>query len=172
MLRLTILAVTAAAAATGCMMVDNDRAGAGLYASPLAADAYVAAAASADLFEIQSSQLALSRSRNPAIRSFAQMMVDEHGGLTRQLFGAASTAGIAPAGRRLFPEHADMLERLAKSTDFDRAYAREQALAHDAAFWLHRRYARRGDAPALRSAAAAAIPVIQRHRSIVMSWRR
>ena len=35
-------------------------------------------AAGSDMFEIQSSQLALQKSRNPAIRRFAQQMVEAH----------------------------------------------------------------------------------------------
>ncbi len=43
--------------------------------SPLAAPNYMAMAASGDQFEIQSSQMALQMSQNPAVQSFARLMI-------------------------------------------------------------------------------------------------
>ena len=62
--------------------------------TPTARAAYVEMAAASDMFEIQSSQLARSRAQNPAIREFAQMMIDHHTQTTQQLRAAAQAAGV------------------------------------------------------------------------------
>jgi len=41
---------------------------------------YVNMAAASDLFEIRSSQLALSKAQSPEVREFAQMLVTHHSG--------------------------------------------------------------------------------------------
>ncbi len=58
--------------------------------------AYVEMAASSDMYEIQSSQMAASRAQNPAMRNFAQMMITDHTNTSQQLMAAASAAGLPP----------------------------------------------------------------------------
>ena len=60
--------------------------------NPLMAPGYMAQAGSADQFEIQSGQLALQASQNPAIRNFANMIVADHTRST-QNGGVGSTVG-------------------------------------------------------------------------------
>lgn len=139
---------------------------------PIDRTAFVHMAASSDLFEIQSSQLALSRSQNPAIRQFAGMMIAEHSAMSQQLAEAAQADGIPPALYRMLPPQAAILRRLDGAADFDRAYAREQVAAHELALRLHQDYAARGAAPSLRAAAAAAAPAVYRHLLTVRSWPR
>lgn len=133
--------------------------------SPLSAPGYLAMAASSDMFEIESSRLALQRSRNPAVRQFAQMMIGDHGRTTSELMAAARGIGIEPPPPRMMPHHAEMLERLraASPAEFDAAYKREQVMAHEEALNLHRNYADQGDAEPLRTVAARAVPIIQMH---------
>ena len=47
--------------------------------NPLMAPGFMAQAASADQFEIQSSQLALQASQNAGVRNFANMIIADHG---------------------------------------------------------------------------------------------
>lgn len=136
--------------------------------------AYVEMAASSDMYEIQSSQLALSRAQNPAMRNFAQMMITDHTNTSQQLMAAASAAGLPPMTPRLLPMHADMLARLQglSGAAFDREYARQQLMAHQQAVSLHSNYAARGDTPALRVVASAAVPIVTRHLNLVRAWPR
>jgi putative membrane protein len=131
-------------------------------------------AASSDMYEIQSSQMASSRAENGAMRSFAQMMITDHTSTTQQLMAAAQAAQLPPMTPRLLPMHADMLARLqARSgADFDREYATQQLMAHEQALALHSNYAARGDTPALRAVASGAVPVVSRHRDMVRQWPR
>lgn len=134
-------------------------------ATPTDAMAYVEMAASGDLFEIQSSQLALTRSRDGEILQFAAMMVSDHGAMTQQLMAAARAAGVPPMVPRMLPDHAAMLDRLEQSSAraFDAEYARAQMMAHEMALELHDNYAERGDNPTLRSVAHAAVPRVRQH---------
>jgi predicted outer membrane protein len=50
-----------------------------------------------DAFEIESSQLALQRSRNPSVRRYAQLMIRDHSATTQALGGPAPMAA-APGG--------------------------------------------------------------------------
>ena len=168
----------------GCstMMGDDGSAGTrGSMAAGMSGDmtpenrtAYVEMAASSDMYEIQSSQMASSRAQNPAMRSFAQMMITDHTNTSQQLMAAASAAGLPPMTPRLLPMHADMLARLqARSgADFDREYGRQQLMAHQQALALHSNYSARGDTPALRVVAGAAVPIVTRHLEMVRQWPR
>ena len=57
-------------------------------------------AAISDSFEIQSAQLALERSRDPAVRRFANMMVRDHSMTTQALRGACRWRPSAAWSRR------------------------------------------------------------------------
>jgi putative membrane protein len=134
--------------------------------SPLAAPGYMAMAASSDQFEIQSSQLALQASQNPAVQSFAQMLIAHHQATTATLMQAAQSAGLPPPPPTLMPQHQAMLDQLraaGSGPSFDQAYKAAQIPAHQQALELHQNYANGGDVPALRQAAASAVPIIQQH---------
>jgi putative membrane protein len=133
-------------------------------ASPLSAPGYMAMAASSDMFEIQSSQLALQMSRNPAVQQFAQMMVGDHSRTTQNMMAVAQQVGLSPPPPQMMPHHAEMLERLRTAgPDFDSAYKREQIAAHQEALNLHRNYAAQGDNPAFRTLAQQTVPIIEAH---------
>jgi putative membrane protein len=126
------------------------------------AAAYLAAAASIDLFEIQSSQLALTRSRNAKHREFAAMMIRAHNGTAAQLSLAGRRLNLLPAAA-LLPRHQGMLAELAASGDFDAVYHRQQVAVHEAALRLHGDFATRGDSPTLRPVARNAAPIVRSH---------
>jgi predicted outer membrane protein len=52
-------------------------------------------AMSSDAFEIASSRLALERSRNPRVRSYAQHMISDHGATTQALNGGTAVYGAS-----------------------------------------------------------------------------
>jgi putative membrane protein len=139
--------------------------------SPLAAPTYMSMAASGDQFEIQSSQLALQRSSNPAVRQLAQMLITDHTNMSAQMAAAAQSAGLPSPPPALLPEHASMLQQL-QATDaagFDMAYRDVQLSAHQQALTLHQNYASGGDNAALRPVAASAVPIIQGHLNSLQS---
>ena len=134
--------------------------------SPLYAPMYMQMAASGDLFEIQSSQLALQMSQNAAIRQFAQTLITDHTQLSNTMMAAARSAGLTPPPPALLPQHQQMLDQLRMSgATFDATYKNLQIAAHQEALTLHQNYASGGDNAALRTVAAQAAPVIQGHLS-------
>jgi putative membrane protein len=163
-----LIAAGAAALLGGCAMTPPPRGYADAGAdemSPLRAPGYLANAASSDMFEIESSRLALQMSQNQAVRWFAQMMINDHSRTTSELMGAAQQIGLRPPPPQMLPRHAAMLDRLraAPPGEFDRAYKAEQIMAHEEALMLHRNFAERGDAPLLRDVAARAVPIVDMH---------
>jgi putative membrane protein len=128
-------------------------------------------AASGDMFEIESSRLALQMSRNPAVQSFAQTMISDHTRLSSEMIAAAQAANLPPPPMQMMPHHAEMLQRLrsAPAGQFDMMYKRDQLAAHQEALNLHRSYAEGGDLPALRAVAARAVPAVEMHLGHVES---
>jgi putative membrane protein len=134
-------------------------------ATPTDAAGYVAMAGSSDMYEIESSRLALQRAATPAVKQFAQMMIDHHTMTTQQVMQSAQAAGMTPPPPSLLPPQRAMLDELQPATgaDFERMYLRQQRVAHSMALALHQNYARTGDTAQLRQAASSAVPIIQRH---------
>lgn len=137
--------------------------------TPERAPAYIALAASSDMYEIESSRMALQRSRDPRHTAFANQMIRDHGNTTAQLTAAARSIGLG-VPMTLMPMHRAMLDELARSRNFDAVYHRQQVMAHEQALALHDNYARRGDNQAMRNVAALAVPVIRGHLSHLRSF--
>lgn len=135
---------------------------------PLAAAAYVAMASSIDLFEIQSAELALQRSRDAGNRTLAEMLIRAHKGTSAQLSFAGRRLNLLPSST-LLPQHQAMLDELAASSDFDAAFRRQQWQVHQSALDLHGAYARAGDSATLRPVAANAARVVRGHLSHLRS---
>ena len=134
--------------------------------NPLFAPGYIATAGSSDQFEIQSSQLALQASSNPALRNLANMLIADHTRSTQMVVAAAQSAGITPPPPALLPQHQALLDQLrAAGTGpaFDVAFRDIQIQAHQQALTLHQNYAASGDVPALRTVAGQIVPVVQTH---------
>lgn len=132
--------------------------------SPLAAPTYLQTAASSDQFEIQSGQLAAQMSQNAAVRNFGNLLVAHHNHTSQQLAAAAQGAGLTPPPPALLPAHQAMLDQLrAAGPNFDVAFRDIQVQAHQEALALHQGYSTGGDHPALRTVAAAAVPIVQQH---------
>ena len=132
--------------------------------NPLFAPAFMAQAASGDQFEIQSSQLALQMSANPAVRNFANMLIADHVRMSQALAAAATAARLSPPAPALLPAQQATLDQLRTTgPNFDAAFRRVQIRAHEQALQLMQNYAAGGDVPVLRNAAQQAIPIIQAH---------
>lgn len=91
-------------------------------------------ASASNTFEIRSSEMALRRSRDPAVRDMARWMIESHRMAERKLQRAASSAddqgGAAPV---VNPTTAAMLDELGglSGAAFDKAYVTDQVAAHE-----------------------------------------
>jgi putative membrane protein len=134
--------------------------------NPLFAPGFLAQAASANQFEIESSQLALQASQNQAVRNYANLLIADHTRLGAQVTATAQSAGLTMPPPGLLPAQQAALDQLRAAgagPSFDMAYRQAQIDAHNQAIGLMQNYSTSGDVPALRSAAAGAIPMMQMH---------
>jgi putative membrane protein len=126
---------------------------------------FVTEAASSDMFEIQSSQLAAQRS-DPPTRAFASTMISDHQRTTAELMSMVNSGALnvqMPA--TMTPSHRAMIDRLQNldGPDFTKRYHEAQVLAHKDAVSLYQRYASGGENPALKTWAGRTIPALQHH---------
>ncbi len=137
----------------------------GMDMTPTERGGYVQLAGASDMFEIESSRLALRRSRTPEVREYAQMLIEHHQRSTRQVMAAARAANMKPRPPRLTTMQSGMMRNLqrANARSFDVAYLRAQIPAHEMALALHQNYAQNGDEPQLKAVAAGIVPVVQQH---------
>jgi putative membrane protein len=128
---------------------------------------YVKRAADADMYEIASSKLAMTRTKRDDVRAYAKEMVADHGGTTKALKAALVNAdrSIARPSTTLSSEKKAQIDLLRKAPrdQFDTLYLQQQADAHQKAWALHKGYATYGTDPALKQVASTAVPVIERH---------
>jgi putative membrane protein len=131
----------------------------------LSTEDYVGKAAAGDLFEIESSQLALETSKNEGVVAFARMMIEDHTRMVDALKEVVVGSGLdipiptAPEG-----DEAQRLVALrAAGDDFDRQYVGLQLQAHEQALTLHEAYAESGENAELRAIATTAVPVVTAH---------
>lgn len=159
------IATLAVAAALSVYASGSSQTSASAAAAPAPSSAdFVAQAAASDMFEIQSSQIALQKSQAAPVRQFAQMMVDHHTMTTRDLTAAAQKAGLTPPST-LPPDKAQKIAALqsAPAAGFDAAYMREQVQGHQEALALHQSYAAGGDNADLKGVARKAVPIVTGH---------
>lgn len=126
---------------------------------------FVQAAGESDTFEIMEAYSALAESRDDRVRSFAQQMIRDHDRTSRALAQATARAGLKPPPMAVGAGQSPFLAALQsqRGRDFDRTYWRQQALAHRSALVAEQQYAASGDTPAVRQAAAAAVPIVKAH---------
>lgn len=144
----------------------NDMAMNASAAVPATGQDYASMAGASDLFEIQSSQLALERTQNADIRQFAQMLVTDHQAATANLRTAAQQAqpAVTVDPQLNAEQQANMgALRAASGADFDRLYLQQQVPAHEKALAMLRGYAESGDVPALREHASTTAGPVERH---------
>jgi len=134
------------------------------YAQAMTSAEYVAAAGAGDQYEIQSSQIVLQTTQDPKIKSFAQMMIQDHTKSTAKIKAAALTAKVK-AKPMLMPTQAEMLTQLKAETVTarDQAYVAQQKQAHQQALTIHKSYAEGGKNMALKMIATQVVPGVQHH---------
>jgi putative membrane protein len=130
----------------------------------MSAQDFATMAASSDLFEIQSSEMALQKAESAEVKEFAQMMIDDHSKASKELMAAAQQDGAA-VPEAMTDKHAAQVETLkgASGATFDASYIGAQVAGHQEALNLMTSYAEAGDSAALKAHAEKTAPVIQMH---------
>ena len=135
----------------------------------LAAPAFVRAAATSDLYEMEASRLAEQRSQSAQVKQFAQHMLRDHQKTTNELKGLLPqiqgvSASQLPTG--LDQQHQALVQQLQgaqQGAEFDRVFAQQQLQSHQAAVELFRAYAQSGDDAGLKQWATQTLPSLEEH---------
>lgn len=132
-------------------------------ASPMTQQ-FVSKAAMGDLYEIQSSRMALEKSLGPDFQSFAQRMMDDHTKLSEKLITLTKDMNIQMPSQ-LDSRHNSMIEQLkaASGPQFANMYQAQQIDAHKEAIQLYQQYSQQGDHTELQQFAESTIPTLQEH---------
>ena len=127
---------------------------------------FVTKAALDGMTEVEAGKVALMKSQDPGILSFAKRMVDDHGKANAELSSIAKAKGI-DAPKELDAEHQAMLDTLsAKSgADFDREYSHHMNMDHSKAIALFESASKSSD-PDLASFAKKTLPTLKQHKQL------
>jgi len=135
-------------------------------AIPASGQEYADMASASDLFEIQSSQLALERSQDSQLREFAEMLVADHQKSTAALKQAAQSAQPAiTVNPALTAEQQSDMDALSATDDaqFDQAFLDAQVRAHEKALAMLQGYAEQGDVESLTQHASQTAGPVEQH---------
>ncbi len=126
---------------------------------------FVQKVAVSDMFEVQSSGLAQTKSSNDAIKSFAQRMTTDHTKTSDQLKSMAGKVQGAQIPEQMDDAHLKMLDKLNRlsGAKFDAAYKADQVKGHEQAVRLFSDYAKNGDNADLKKWAQDTLPALQEH---------
>lgn len=133
------------------------------------AQAFANAVAASDAFEIESSKLAVANAQSTKVKAFAGKMIEAHTASTAKLQTAASAAtpAIIPDAALSASQQLALTDLRGKSgADFDAAYAKVQADAHQATLDTAKAYAAGGDMPSLKTFAAELVPIVTGHLNV------
>ena len=132
--------------------------------TPATAD-FVKEAATSDMFEIQSSQLAQEQGNAPE-KPFAATMIKDHQKTSDDLKSMVSNGDVkAELPTALDSSHQNELDKLKALTgaDFSSRYDSDQLTGHKDAVSLFERYAKGGEDPKLKDWAGKTLPALQHH---------
>lgn len=128
---------------------------------------FVNKVAISDMFEIQSSQLALSKQADEDTKPFAQKMVQDHQKTSSELKAVVEGSIVKlTLPTTMDSEHQQMLNDLQAKDgkDFDQSYDQIQVKAHRDVVALFEAYSTKGgDNPELKSWASKTLPDLKEH---------
>jgi putative membrane protein len=134
--------------------------------TPSATAQFVEKAAIGDMFEIQSSELALEKSKNADVQTFARKIIQDHRANSEEL--KAFLQKSADLQRIQLPTaldqaHQQKLQQLRSGSGFENPYRTAQVEGHEDAIKLFEDYARAGDNADLKKWAEGKVPILRGH---------
>jgi putative membrane protein len=123
---------------------------------------FVTRASNSNLFAIEESRLALDRSGDSHVKTFARRLVEDHESAEAELKAASEGSGAA-VPTTLDEEHQARLTalRARSGTDFDKAYVADQDENHSNALTLYGDYMLWGEYEKLHALAIKMIPITE-----------
>ncbi|BAI95959.1 hypothetical protein Sj15T_02930 [Sphingobium sp. TA15] len=135
--------------------------------------AYLGKAGAGDLFEQTSSKIVLETTSDARVKSFATMMIGDHGKSAAMLKSAAAASGVKAPPPGLTPDQQAKVAALkqARGVARDTLYWQQQKAAHAQALQLHQDYAANGSNRSLKDAAAKIVSVVKHHIDLLNAGR-
>jgi putative membrane protein len=127
---------------------------------------FVKKAAQDGMTEVEVGKIALSKSQDPAVRGFAQKMVDDHSKANSELAQIASAKGVEPP-KTLDAEHQAMVNSMKNVPvdQFDRQYSQHMNMDHSKAIALFESASQAED-PQLAQFAKKTLPTLKKHKEM------
>jgi putative membrane protein len=121
-------------------------------------------AATSDMLEIESSQLALERARSEQVRDFAQMMISDHTNVRAEMRMLTAQKDVE-LPKQMGKKNQAIVEELRQTSgrDFDRAYMQAQVTAHQEAINRYQAAAHNADDRDLKRLAQNTLPTLREH---------
>jgi len=126
---------------------------------------FVTNAAIGNMYEIESSRMALDKARSPELKQYAQRMIDDH---TKTMAEMKELVGSLPdvtVPTAMDERRQGMIDNLrqAPAENFDQVYIGQQTAAHTESVELHETYADSGDNEPLKAMATKHLPTLRAH---------
>lgn len=125
---------------------------------------WAVAVADMGMMEVEASKLALERATTPAVKQFAQTMIDDHSKANDELKGLAGQKNISlPAvlSDKSQKKYNDLMEKTGK--DFEDAYTDCMVKDHKEAVDKFKKQAEKGEDADLKSWAAGKVATLEHH---------
>lgn len=125
---------------------------------------WAVAVADMGMMEVEASRLALERATTPAVKQFAQSMVDDHSKANEELKGLAGQKNIslpATLSEKSQKKYNDLMEKTGK--DFEDAYTDCMVKDHKDAVDKFKKQAEKGEDADLKSWAAGKVATLEQH---------
>ncbi|WP_421693213.1 DUF4142 domain-containing protein [Aestuariivirga sp.] len=129
-------------------------------------------AATSDMFEIQSGEMAQKQGGNPGVQEFGAHLVKDHSMSTAELTKIVEAEKLdAALPAKLDPRHQAIVDSLqdAKAEGFDAAFLQSQIQAHREGIALFEAYAQNGDNAQLKGFAQKGLPVLKQHLAMAQT---
>ena len=130
-----------------------------------ATDEFLTKLAAGNKFEIDSSKLAISKTKSESVKAFANDMVKDHGQAGAKMKQAVTDAKAKAPPDQLDAKHQAIYDDLKKKdgTAFDQAFVDAQAKGHVETVAMVEAYAQGGDNPRIKAFAKDILPTLKTH---------
>ena len=162
---LTLMLVALAAAAPAAFAADPPSTAAATLAQAPSTDEFLSKLAPGNRFEIDSSKLALDKSKSEMVKAFASEMTKDHGQAAIKMKQAVTDAKLKAPSDQLDAKQQQVYDDLKKKEGaaFDQAYVDAQLQGHVDAVAMVEAYAKGGDNPRIKAFASDILPTLKTH---------
>jgi putative membrane protein len=131
----------------------------------MSTDEFLAKLAAGNKFEIDSSKLAISKSKSETVKAFANQMVTDHGQAAVKMKQAVTDAKVKAPPDQLDAKHQAIYDDLKKKEGaaLDQAYVDAQMKGHVETVAMVEAYAKGGDNARIKAFANDILPTLRSH---------